>query len=204
MLPIALLIVVVFIIVIPVLFGMAETIPQDKVQNEIVVTGFKDLVNRFSDILETNGVDMHAGLFITREGETSPDIDLIADGEVPYGIILDYSNIRDYPAAYTLGQTFPDNSTVKVLRRASNITVQCILFRSASSSLAVALGDPAYVVDGASWDIGEVSTLKAGAVTQRAPGTPEQAMRLFVGRFAKAHAAGTATNLVTLVTLGEG
>lgn len=179
-----------------------HTVPQNKLQETIVVAGFKDIIKRYMDILETNGTDMHAGVWVTREGETSPDIDLIASGEVAYGIILDYANVRDYPAGYTLGQSFADNSTVKVLRRAPGVIVQTILWRGASSSLAVALGDPAYVIDGDSWDIDEVSTLKIGAVTNKPPQTPDQRARLLVGRFAKSHAAGTATNLITLVEMG--
>ncbi len=181
---------------------MADQTILDNKLHETIVMDNKDIVEKFSDILVTNGADMSAGMFITREGETGDDIDVIDEGEAAYGIIRDYANERSFQSGYTLGNDFPDNTQVKVLRRAAGIKVQCVLFRDGSSSLAVALGDPAYVLDNATW--GPVliqGNLDPGTVTNFAPATTAQRDRLFVGRFAKVHAVGSAENLVTIVRL---
>ena len=181
--------------------GANQTIAANKIQETIMIT-HKEIRAQYEEILTTNGADMSAGLFCTSEDETYPDVVKMADGLVPKGIILDYANVRDYKAGYSLGHTFPDGKRISILRKgAKNVTVQVVLQRDISSSLAVAVDDPAYVIDGATWDLKKLSVLTLGAVTNKAPGTIPQRDRLYVGRFAQVHAVGSADNLVSTVVL---
>jgi len=164
---------------------MAETIAANKLMENIITHGEKDIINQYLEILRINGTDITGGDVVTREGETSPDIDLRGSGEAVEGIVLEYASEADKKASYSLGVTIADNALAKVLRRTGGrVRVQVVCDRSATTtpgSAEIEVGTPIFASD-----------TDAGKVTIAAPSDNAAAQEAFIGYAAKNYAAASA------------
>lgn len=160
-----------------------ETMAGNKIFQRIAVGGELDIINRYVEEYRINGTDMISGMGVTTASETSPDIDIIGAGESPAGILLDYANVGDYKAGYSLGVTIANNKTAKVLRgTGGRIKVQCILDRSTTTAVALVKGDDLFWVDG-------------GGVTSTAPADGVD-LQMYMGELATAVTSGTADKVI--------
>jgi hypothetical protein len=60
-----------------------------------------------------NGTDLKPGMLVTTTGETPPDVDVAADGEAVYGILLEDPSEK-YSA--TIDTVYTDDKPVRILR----------------------------------------------------------------------------------------
>jgi hypothetical protein len=172
------------------IYIMAQTIASNKIMNRIVVHGdIQEIQAVYVDELKTNGTDIKAGDCIRREGD--PDVDLHTGAEPFGGIVLDYNDPAQYKASYSLGVTIPDNTDIKVLRRTGGrVTVQVVLHRTTTTTVAVVVGDPIYVA---------FTAAGAGKVSNIPPTTLGLDAARHVGYAAQAVAASVTVDQVILV-----
>jgi hypothetical protein len=64
----------------------------------------------------TNGADIKPNMIVTEEGESYPDVDLIAtSGETPLGVAWRHANPVDIPASWDIDDAFADNTWIEIL-----------------------------------------------------------------------------------------
>ncbi len=169
---------------------MAETIAANRLTDDIVISGEKDVINNYMIIQFSDAATIKAGDMVQFSTTNANDVIICGTGGVPIlGVALDYANEADKKASYSLGVTIPDGKLVKVLKKtAGRVKIQCVLRRTATVSTLVRVGDPIYI-----------SETAAGAVSSVVPTTANLEIQRFVGFSESNVAVSVVTDKVILV-----
>lgn len=131
-----------------------------------------DIVKR-----RTNGADMFPGCLVSENGETHPDIDLLANAELSIlGVVLGEIRPADN---YDIDDTIADNTFVEVLLPTGGRTIIAVLYETAAVN--VLKGDHVGVstVDAGFW--GKVTYADAAAATDTMMGSMGRAASAVTG-----------------------
>lgn len=148
---------------------------------KIIVQGERECrIFGWIDTMHTaNGTDLKPGYLVTEVGETFPDLDLVANGEAPYGLLLE-----DPTGEHSddIDDAWDDNYAVRVLKFPSPIEAWVMNHDNA----------------GAAWVRGTPTTVSGEEAGTCSDETSDIVID-FVGRYARPHAAGSADLLPTIL-----
>ncbi len=166
-----------------------QTILANKMMEQVVLEGEKDIIDRYTEIFEVEGTDMIGGLGVTTTGATAPKVDLVASGEVFTGVLLGYAFPHEAKANYSLGITLTQAKKAKVLRKTGGrVTVQMLLDHTTTTAKTAAV-----VAKGAAVFVSQTND---GLITTTSPGTGSLVLRTFVGVLADDLGSFTANKVV--------
>lgn len=119
-----------------------ETILADKIMEDIVSGGRKDLLQKYLINVYTNSANIAGGTPVKDAGESSTDSVAVATtGAEIIGVARDYNSPSDYPASFSLGVAFADDALIDVVRRSGGLfKIQGVYGRSTTTAKALARG----------------------------------------------------------------
>ncbi len=151
-----------------------ETIADHTSQTSIVISGEKDVIDKYTDIYKLNGA-LPQGTIMTSVAETAPDIDAHSGTEHVLGVLLGYASESDIKASFSLGVTVADNALVKVLRpTGGRVKIALLLHRTDTVTGEVPIGADLYASTTSDGRVASDKTLTAA--------TTHEALKLFIER----------------------